>query len=65
MSLPSRMRSLVAPKKCQPSELEVHDVPIPELTSPTHVLIKMYAAVIITGDMQVAAGQLGIVHKAE
>lgn len=59
------MRSLVAPRKCQPSELEVHDVPIPELTSPTHVLIKMYAAVIMTGDMQIAAGKLDMIHKAE
>ncbi|KAM0296116.1 hypothetical protein HYE67_008196 [Fusarium culmorum] len=57
--LPSTTRILVAPKKCLPAEYTVIEQPIPTITKPNEVLIKMKAVCINTGDTQFAAGQLG------
>ncbi|KAF0642707.1 hypothetical protein FPSE5266_04350 [Fusarium pseudograminearum] len=57
--LPSTTRTLVAPKKCLPAEYTVIEQPIPTITKPNEVLIKMKAVCINTGDTQFAAGQLG------
>ncbi|KAI1759986.1 GroES-like protein [Hypoxylon sp. FL1150] len=54
--LPSTMRALVAPKYCEPKDYEVADVPVPTITGPKDVLIKMHAVGITTGDTQLTKG---------
>lgn len=55
-SIPKTMRSLVAPKYCEPAGYEVVEVPVPEVQDPTGVLVKIHAAGIMTGDTQIAGG---------
>ncbi|KAH7313488.1 chaperonin 10-like protein [Stachybotrys elegans] len=52
--VPSTMRSLVAPKRCLPSEYQVIDMPVPKITKPTDVLLRMKAASIQNGDTMLA-----------
>lgn len=59
-SIPKTMRSLVAPKYCEPAEYEVVEMPVPEIKEPTGVLIKVHAAGIMTGDTQIAGGAFRI-----
>ncbi|KAI1273061.1 alcohol dehydrogenase [Xylaria sp. FL0933] len=54
--LPPTMRSLVAPKFCDPSEYQVIDTPLPSINRPNNVLIRVHAAAIQTGDTQRAKG---------
>ncbi|KAG8674312.1 hypothetical protein FPOAC2_00321 [Fusarium poae] len=58
-TLPSTTRTLVAPKKCLPAEYTVIEEPIPTITKPNEVLVKMKAVCINTGDTKFASGQLG------
>jgi NADPH:quinone reductase-like Zn-dependent oxidoreductase len=58
--LPATMRSLVAPRYTDPSGYKVIDVPLPTLTGPDDVLVRVHAAAIQTGDTQLAAGQARI-----
>ena len=55
------MRALVSPRYGPPSRYEIIDVPVPEITDPHEVLLRMEAASISTGDTQVAAGMLRII----
>ncbi len=57
------MRSLVAPKYCDPSQYEVVDTPVPTIKEPNDVLIKVHAAAMNTGDTQFASGIFKIVVK--
>lgn len=59
------MRSLVAPRRCSPSGYEIIEKPTPKITKPEQVLLRMRAAAINTGDTQLAAGMLRIVHSIE
>lgn len=59
------MRALVAPRKCKPSEYEVIERPVPSISLPTHVLIKVRAAAIEVGELRMAAGELSMFYKAE
>ena len=52
------MRSLVAPKYCEPAEYEIREVPVPSITEPDQILVRVHAANIITGDTQAASGRL-------
>lgn len=63
--IPKTMRSLVAPKPCKPDEYEVRNLPVPTISDPDEVLLRVHAAGINTGDPQVASGQLSIFHKPE
>ncbi|KAI9172247.1 NADPH-dependent alkenal/one oxidoreductase, chloroplastic [Paramyrothecium foliicola] len=63
--IPPTMRSLVAPRKCRPSEYEVREVPTPRITSQTQVLLHIHAAAIMTGNTQMAAGQMNMLIPAE
>ncbi|VUC25485.1 unnamed protein product [Clonostachys rosea] len=63
--VPSTMRSLVAPKKGTPDVYEVRQVPTPKLRTSTQVLIRVHAAGINTGDVQLAGGQVGVIYTAE
>ncbi|KAH7006343.1 hypothetical protein EDB82DRAFT_422771, partial [Fusarium venenatum] len=58
--LPSTTRTLVAPKKCLPAGYTVIEEPIPTITKPNEVLVKMKAVCINTGDTKFASGQFGI-----
>lgn len=55
-TIPSTMRSLVAPKYCLPMEWEIADMPVPTIKDPRDILVKMHAGSIMTGDTQVARG---------
>ncbi|KAI8957976.1 GroES-like protein [Daldinia sp. FL1419] len=55
-ALPKSMRSLVAPKYCWPTDWEVVNMLVPEVTNPKDVLIKVHTASIATGDTQIARG---------
>ncbi|KAF2971006.1 hypothetical protein GQX73_g2571 [Xylaria multiplex] len=55
-ALPSKMRALVAPKYCSPSQYEVIDIPLPTIKSPDEVLIRVHAGGLQTGDTQRAKG---------
>lgn len=60
------MRSLVAPRPCHPNEYEVIEMPVPKITKPTHVLLRMRAAAINTGDTQmVLGGAFRLIIKVE
>lgn len=50
------MRALVASKYCRPDEYEIAQLPLPELTEPNQVLIRIHAAAMQTGDCQFASG---------
>ncbi|KAI0853348.1 GroES-like protein [Daldinia vernicosa] len=54
--IPKTMRSLVAPKYCWPSGWEVANMPVPTVTNPKDVLIKIHAAGLSTGETQLARG---------
>ncbi|KAF7561779.1 hypothetical protein G7046_g2391 [Stylonectria norvegica] len=58
VKVPPTMRSLVAPKPCSPSGYEVLEMPTPNITHPKHVLLRVKAASISTGDTQFAKGML-------
>ncbi|KAI2616010.1 GroES-like protein [Hypoxylon sp. NC1633] len=62
-AIPSTMRSLVAPRYCWPTEYEVADMPVPTITDPKDVLIKIHAAGISTGDTQAAKGETRFIFK--
>ena len=52
------MRSLVAPEYCEPAGYEIREMPTPTIEDPDHILVRVHAAKIITGDTQVASGKL-------
>ncbi|KAK1672330.1 alcohol dehydrogenase [Colletotrichum godetiae] len=56
MVLPQTMRSLVAPKHCSPAGWEVAEVPVPTITDPTDIIIRVKAGAVMTGDCQRAKG---------
>jgi NADPH:quinone reductase-like Zn-dependent oxidoreductase len=57
------MRSLVAPKYCDPAEYEIVELPVPSIEEPDEVLVKMQAGAIITGDTQFANGGFRMLAK--
>lgn len=63
--IPKTMRSLVAPRQCSPAEFEIQVLPVPTITLPTQVLIRVHAAGIATGDVALPSGKLGMFFKAE
>ncbi|KAH6681026.1 alcohol dehydrogenase [Plectosphaerella plurivora] len=54
--LPSTMRVLVAPKHCGPAGYEVADLPVPTISKPNQMLIRIHAGAVTTGDCQRARG---------
>ncbi|KAI5921085.1 alcohol dehydrogenase [Camillea tinctor] len=54
--IPTTMRALVAPKYCTPNKFELRDIPVPQITKPKDILIKVRAAGIQNGDMLKARG---------
>ncbi|TEA16790.1 2-methylene-furan-3-one reductase [Colletotrichum sidae] len=56
VDLPLTMRSLVAPKYCKPSGFEVVEMPLPTITNPTDVIVRVHAGAIMKGDCIRAAG---------
>lgn len=62
--LPSTTRTLVAPKKCLPAEYTVIEQPIPKITKPNQLLLRMKAVAINTGETQFASGQFDLLYKA-
>ncbi|UQC88542.1 alcohol dehydrogenase [Colletotrichum lupini] len=54
--LPQTMRSLVAPKHGSPVGWEVAEVPVPTITSPTDVIIRVKAGAVMKGDCQRSQG---------
>ncbi|KND90933.1 Quinone oxidoreductase-like protein, chloroplastic [Tolypocladium ophioglossoides CBS 100239] len=63
--IPKTMRSLVAPERCTPARFEVRDLPTPTITMPTHVLLRVHAASVGAGELQVTAGLLGKIVAME
>jgi D-arabinose 1-dehydrogenase-like Zn-dependent alcohol dehydrogenase len=55
-SIPETMRSLVAPKYCDPAGYEIVELPVPSIQQPDEVLVKMQAAAIVSGDTHFANG---------
>jgi NADPH:quinone reductase-like Zn-dependent oxidoreductase len=60
--LPPTMRRLVAPRKTTPEGFELQQVPTPTACGPTQVIMKVHAAGMNTGDVQIASGKLAIFH---
>ena len=58
--LPSTTQTLVAPKKCLPAEYTVLEQPMPNITKPDQVLLKMGAVCINTEDTRLPSGQFRI-----
>lgn len=63
--IPTTMRSLVAPRQCGPDEFEIQELPVPTITKPTHVLLKIRYAGISSGDVLFSSGRLDRLHKFE
>ncbi|KAH9892047.1 alcohol dehydrogenase [Xylariomycetidae sp. FL2044] len=59
------MRALVAPRFTKPSGYEVQDVPVPSISQPTDILIRVHAVDMQTGDTQAAAGAIRMFGKPE
>lgn len=55
-NLPQTMRSLAVRQYSKPSGYEVLQLPIPTISRPGDILIRVHAASIQTGDTQIAAG---------
>ncbi|KAK4149867.1 GroES-like protein [Chaetomidium leptoderma] len=64
-ALKTTMRSLAVRKYCQPSGYEVLELPVPTITKPDDVLIRVHAAGIMTGDTQMANGMFRFVAKRD
>jgi NADPH:quinone reductase-like Zn-dependent oxidoreductase len=62
MSIPTTMRALVAPRKCRPEAYEVIELPVPSITLPTDVLLKIHAASVNTGELQAMDGRFGLIY---
>lgn len=62
MAIPTTMRALVAPRKCGPEDYEVIELPVPSVTLPTHVLLKVHAAAANTGELQAFDGRFGLLY---
>ncbi|KAL6813421.1 GroES-like protein [Trichoderma sp. SZMC 28013] len=62
MDIPTTMRSLVAPRQGGPEVYEVREWPVPSITLPTHVLLRMHAAAANTGELQAVAGKMKLFH---
>ncbi|KAL7901842.1 GroES-like protein [Trichoderma sp. SZMC 28014] len=62
MAIPTTMRALVAPRKCGPEGYDVIELPVPSVTLPTHVLLKVHAAAMNTGELQAFDGRFGLIY---
>lgn len=58
------MRSLVAPHYGPPSMYEIHTLPLPTLTDPYSVLLRVHAAEFSTGIAQLASGSFRLLAPA-
>jgi len=63
LPIPKTMRSLCIFAYCEPSKYEISSIPTPTITSPKHVLIKIYAASLNPTDTQGAAGAFKFAFK--
>ncbi|KAM0329184.1 hypothetical protein ACHAQA_004482 [Verticillium albo-atrum] len=54
--IPTTKRALVAPRYCEPGEFQVINRPVPAMTKPGHVLLRVHAAALMTGDCLRARG---------
>ena len=63
MDIPATMRSLVATRKGGPETYELRELPVPSITMPTHVLLRIHAAGVNTGELKAANGELGLFYK--
>ncbi len=50
------MKSLSIEKYCLPDEYQILDLPVPKISDPDHVLIKVNAASINPIDVKIASG---------
>lgn len=55
-AIPHTMRGLVAPKYCAPTGWEIAELPVPSITKPNQILLRINAGAIMTGDCQRAGG---------
>lgn len=62
-SIPTTMRSLVAPKPCKPAQYDVIELPVPTIKAPNDVLVKIHAATLTPSETQIAAGQFNLLTK--
>ena len=62
---PATMRSLAIGKFCKPEDYEVMELPVPAIKNPGHVLVRVHAANITTGDTQYAGGMFRFFESAE
>jgi NADPH:quinone reductase-like Zn-dependent oxidoreductase len=59
------MHSLAIPSYTTPKNYTVIDIPVPSITSPADVLIKVHAASINPADVKVASGSFSFMYTAE
>lgn len=59
--LPASMKSLSIEKYCKPDEYQIVDLPVPKLSDPDNVLIKVNAASINPIDVKIASGMAKII----
>lgn len=62
--IPKTMRSLVAPRACKPDEYEIRRVPVPTISHPDEVLLRIHAAGMNTFDPLIASGRLSMLLKS-
>ena len=54
--LPCDMRAVALSNYCKPTEYDVATLPVPEITKPDELLIRVYAASINPIDVKMASG---------
>lgn len=55
--IPPMMRSLCVHGYAKPADFGIADIPVPKITTPNQVLIRVHAACINPVDMEIAGGK--------
>jgi NADPH:quinone reductase-like Zn-dependent oxidoreductase len=57
------MRAFVAPKPCKPEGTALVDMPIPVITEPRQVLVRVHASTLTPSELKIATGMLKSITK--
>jgi NADPH:quinone reductase-like Zn-dependent oxidoreductase len=60
-AVPATMRSILMNKYLKPSDFQLSDTPVPTISAPDQVLIRVHAASINPSDMEAANGEFKLI----